>query len=79
MSRYVKNIGEGKDVAYGFDIMEGYFFQVFEGVDEDGEEILSVNESSLFTNMSNGKMVELMHTHGVPDIHIESVAADLPF
>ena len=77
MSRYIKKIGREKDVVYGFDKAEGYFFQLFVGVEDD--ERIPINESSLFTKMSNAKMVELMQEYGVSETHISSVALDLPF
>ena len=58
MSRYIKNIGNEKDVVYGFDNTEGYFFQLVTGKDENEKVI--IDESSLFTKMSKSKMVELM-------------------
>ena len=77
MSRYVKNLGEGKDVAYGFDHVTGYFFQVFD-TDEDGEDILLVDECSLFTKVSKGRLIELMKEYGADETHIANVALDLP-
>ena len=49
MSRYIKNIGREKDVVYGFDNSEGYFFQLFTGKDEN--ERIPIDESSLFTKI----------------------------
>ena len=77
MSRYIKKIGKEKDVVYGFDKAEGYFFQLFIGVEED--ERIPIDESSLFTKMSNAKMMGLMQEYGVSETHISSVALDLPF
>ena len=77
MSRYIKNIGREKDVVYGFDNTEGYFFQLFTGKDEN--ERISIDESSLFTKMSNAKMMELMQEYEVSESHISMVALDLPF
>ncbi len=76
MSRYIKNIGREKDVVYGFDNTEGYFFQLFTGKDEN--ERITIDESSLFTKMSNAKMMELMQEYGVSESHISMVALDLP-
>ena len=78
MSRHVINKEDGKDIAYGHDHAMGYFFQVFDGVDEDGEDNLVVNEDSMFTGMSNGRMLELMEEHKVNENHIAIVALDLP-
>ena len=44
MSRYTKE-HEKLDIAYGFDRALGYFFQIFDGVDEDGEDNLVTDES----------------------------------
>jgi len=78
MSRYVKQLESGKEVAWGFDAAVGYFLQVFDVPDEDGEDILLIDESSMFTKMSNGKMLELMNVYELPESHIEMVASDLP-
>jgi hypothetical protein len=79
MSRYVQNIQEGVDVVYGHDHATGYFFQKFDGVDEDGEDILTIDECSLFTNMSNQRMLELMVAYKVNMDHLELMMMDLPF
>jgi hypothetical protein len=78
MSRYVKQLENGKEVAYGFDHALGYFLQVFDVPDEDGEDVLLIDESSMLTRMSNGKMIELMDVYNLPESHIEMVASDLP-
>lgn len=79
MSRYSKKLDSGKEVVYGWDHATGYFFQVFDVPDEDVEddEYLLINECSMFTSMSNGKMIELMTVYGLPESHIERVAMDL--
>ena len=79
MSRYTKKLDNGKEVAYGFDHATGYFFQVFDVPDDDGEDHLLIDECSMLTNMSNGKMLELMNIYELPESHIESVAMDLSF
>jgi len=76
MSRYVKKVDTG-DVAYGFDIAEGYFFQLF-GDDIDGEDNLIINESSLFTGLSNARMAELMDKYECDSDHQNLVMMDLP-
>ncbi len=78
MSRYVKQLENGKEVAYGFDHALGYYLQVFDVPDEDGEDVLLIDESSMLTRMSNGKMIELMDVYNLPESHIEMVASDLP-
>jgi len=78
MSRYVKQLDNGKHIAYGFDIALGYFIDVFDVPDEDGEERLLLEESSVLTKMGNGKMIELMSLYNLPESHIEQVASDLP-
>ena len=78
MSRYTKELGNGKVVAYGHDKATGYFLQVFDVPDEDGEDNLLIDECSMFTNMSNGKMIELMDLYKLPESHLELVAMDLP-
>lgn len=79
MSRYSKFLKKGstEEVAYGFDRVTGYFFQVF-GEDKEGEEVLLVDECSTFTGMSKGRMVELMEEYGVGEEHKHLVALDLP-
>ena len=78
MSRYTKELDNGKVIAYGFDNTTGYFFQVFDVPDENEEEYLLIDECSLLTKMSNGKMIELMDVYKLPNSHIERVAMDLP-
>ena len=78
MSRYTKRLESGKEVAYGFEHVLGYFFQVFDTPDDNEEDILLVDECSTLTKMSNGKMIHLMDIHKLPESHIEMVAMDLP-
>lgn len=78
MSRHVINKDDGKEIAYGHDHAIGYFFQVFDGVNEDGEDNLDVDEDSMLTKMSNGRMVELMEKYNVPGEHVALVVLDLP-
>jgi hypothetical protein len=77
MSRYVKKEQDGSTVAYGFDKALGYFIDVFGPEDEEGISQMIVEESSLFSGMSNGKMVELMQNYQLPEAHINLVALDL--
>ena len=78
MSRYSKVINKNEFIAFGYDYFEGYFFQHFKK-GKDGEDILVVDESSLFTIMSNGKMIELLKEYNCSEDIIEKVALDLPF
>ncbi len=78
MSRYTKDLENGESVAYGFDRALGYFFDVFGIPDEEGTSQLVVEECSLITGMSNGKMMELMAEYEVPQELINKVALDLP-
>jgi|TARA_R110000772_G_scaffold165696_1_gene277393 hypothetical protein len=78
MSRYTKELDNGKVIAYGYDKATGYFFQVFDVSDENKEDNLLIDECSMFTNMSNGKMIELMNVYELPESHLELVAMDLP-
>ena len=80
MSRYVILQEDGSEVAYGCDHATGYFFQVFAPEpDENGEDKLLIDEDSMFSNMSNGRMLELMQKYKVPDSHCLSVSLDLQF
>ena len=80
MSRYMKALDNGKDIAYGHDNTTGYFFQVFDNkLDDNGEEILLVDECSTFTKMQNKQMIDLMIQYQVDNSHISSVVLDLPF
>ena len=78
MSRYSKVINKNEFIAFGYDHLEGYFFQHFKK-GNDGEDILIVDESSLFTAMPNGKMIELLTEYNCSEDIIEKVALDLPF
>jgi hypothetical protein len=78
MSRYTKNMEDGRTVAYGYDHVLGYFFDVFGIADEKGVSESLIEESSILTRMSNGKMIELMDMFNLPESHIELVAMDLP-
>jgi hypothetical protein len=80
MSRFVETNEQSKEIAYGFDHATGYFFQVFDGVDEDGEDVVELDECSLFTGMSNGRMLELMQKYNVgTQEQRDKVTLDLPF
>ena len=78
MSRYTKEMPDGRSVAYGFDHALGYFIDVFGIPDDQGVSESLVEESSVLTRMSNGKMIELMDLFALPESHIEQVAMDLP-
>ena len=80
MSRYVKDIEDGRlTVAYGFDHVTGYFFQVFDNHAERGEDLLIIDQDSYMTGMSNGDMLSLMEEYGADSVHKSKVALDLPF
>jgi hypothetical protein len=78
MSRHIKLIDDNKSVAYGHDHATGYFFQVFDE-ETNEEEQLVVDECSMFSGMSNARMIELMKEYDVPQKHIDNVVLDLPF
>lgn len=78
MSRYTKTMENGRTVAYGYDHALGYFIDVWGIPDEEGVSESLIEESSMLTSMSNGKMIELMDMFGLPESHIERVAMDLP-
>ena len=78
MSRYIKHLDNGKVVAYGHDHVLGYFIDVFDGTDEDGDDILIVEKSSL-TGNSNGDILEAMEHYEIRNDHCSSVALDLTF
>ena len=78
MSRYTKELDNGKTIAYGYDGTLGYYFDVFDVPDDNDREILLIEESSALTGMNNGKMIELMDIYKLPESHIELVAMDLP-
>ena len=74
MSRHVEDLA----VAYGFDHVEGYYFQLFKINPENEVEEFIIDESSLLTKMSNSKMIELMEKYKLPKAHIQKVVMDLP-
>jgi hypothetical protein len=85
MSRYTKELSRKENqifvvsVAYGYDPITGYFFQVFDENEGDGDnDYLVLDECSCFTNMSKARMVELMEEYEVDKSHIEKVALDMP-
>ena len=78
MSRYTKKLEDGRTVAYGYDHALGYFIDVWGIPDDQGVSESLVEESSVLTRMSNGKMIELMDMFELPESHIEQVAMDLP-
>ena len=85
MSRYVIQIDENKDIAYGFDHAIGYFYDIFDNskdIDNDEEAIVE-SASSLFGRnniaFTQGDMVEVMDKYSAPKEHITQVALDLPF
>lgn len=77
MSRYTKDLEDGRLVTYGFDNALGYFLDVFSMPDEKGVRKLLIEESSLLTKMSNGKMLELMEEYDLNESHRDKVAMDL--
>ena len=80
MSRYTKQSEDGNHtIAYGYDYVIGYFFQVFDNNVKDDEDDLVLHESSMFTKMSNGDMVEHMQRHNVDEKHIQRVVLDQTF
>ena len=80
MSRHVILQEDGSTVAYGHDHATGYFFQVFAPEsDDEQEEKLLIDEDSMFTSMSNGKMLQLMQKYNVPEPHCLAVSLDLKF
>lgn len=81
MSRHIKKLEEkNQTIAYGFDNIFGYFFQIFDdNPDVEEEKRMILDECSTFTGMSNGKMLELMLEHEVDENHSAAVALDLTF
>ena len=77
MSRYIKELDDNKTVAYGFDTVTGYFFQLFD--ESQPEETLLIDEDSFLTGASNADIMSLMIEYGVDENHIAYVGADLPF
>lgn len=78
MSRYTKNLEDGKTVAYGHDHVLGFFIDVFDIPDDEDEERLIVEQSSMF-GASNSDILETMKSYGVNEDHRKMVALDLTF
>jgi hypothetical protein len=78
MSRYVKQLEDGKEIAYGYDHALGYFFQIFETDEKTGEEMAVMDECSTFTQMTNGRMGELLEAYDCSPEHLDLVMYDLP-
>jgi len=76
MSRYIKELENGKTVAYGFELPKGYYIKVYD-VEEDNVQHMIFGRASN-QGMSNSEMLYLMDIHGLPESHIEQVAMDLP-
>jgi hypothetical protein len=85
MSRYIIQIDENKEIAYGFDHAVGYFYDIFlktkrkDEIDDnpiDGGTSLFGRDNKPFTKSD---MVEVMEKYNVPNEHITQVALDLPF
>ena len=79
----IKKLEDDLHIAYGFDNSTGYFFQVMQKQDSKEVEFL-VDECSMMSRMSNGRMVELLQTYNLDADHImqtaiSQVALDLPF
>lgn len=78
MSRHITLQNDGTYVVYGSDHAIGYFFdKVREARNDDEEDVNLIEESSMFTKMSNAKMIELMKEHNCPSKHAQMVALDL--
>jgi len=78
MSRHTKDLGEGKKLEYGFCRYLGFFFQVFDIPDENGEEQLIIDECCRVTHLTKPRMIELMKKYELPSTHINTVLMDLP-
>lgn len=78
MSSYTKELENGRIVTYGHCETFGYHINVYGAKDEEGNRNILIHESSLSTNMSNGKMIELMDIFKLPESHIEEVAMNVP-
>ncbi len=86
MSRHTKQLPRKENeifvvsIAYGFDKVTGYFFQLYDENDSSKKEqdYLVLDECSTFTGMSNGRMLELMDKYEADKENIEKVALDMP-
>ena len=87
MSRYETTAtlpsGQLAEAAYGFDEAFGYFIQIFDPSDPDGgdEEVsLIVDEDSLFTDLSNYKLLALLNQYHIviPKSHRDKIGGDWP-
>jgi len=77
MSRHIIEKDE-KVIAYGYDRVLGYFFDVYIPDGKGNIEEFEVEKSSLLSKTSNGEFVELMQKYKVDPNHIDRVALDLP-
>lgn len=77
MSRYSFKMKDGCTVAYGFDRVTKWFFQVF---DNTKEEVLLVDESYLETGLTHLKLYDLMVVYKVEDKdHLQYALWDVAF
>lgn len=77
MSRH-SYLTQGKQVAYGFDHVFGYFIQVFDEASEDPE--IPIIDADSVTH-SRGELIDLFEAYKVfernPE-HMEMICLDLP-
>ena len=74
-----KYLDNGEEVAYGFDHAIGYFFCKFAAEpDEEGEDVMLIEESSLFSKLTKTRMMELLIEYKCSDVHMQYVAMDQP-
>lgn len=62
MSRLTMSANNGGSLAYGLDHALGWFFQLFDA----NEEIL-IDEDTMFTGLSESRLVDLIREHGNAD------------
>lgn len=78
MSQYRTTDKQGQRVLYGFDHALGYWMDFYAQHEPD---MPIREESSLFTSMSNGRMLTIIEEEGVsvPKDHLNLIGLDLQF
>ena len=79
MSRHIRVIDDNRTLAYGFDHMLGYWYDVTDNRVQDEDMQIVEEESSFLTNISKADFVAKLHRHECNAEHIHKAALDLPF
>ena len=74
MSRYTKVTDDNKVLAYGFDHVMGYWYDI-----QDSETHKIIEEKASFTGASKSEIIEVLSKYKINETHLYALALDLEF